>query len=98
MNQGDSSVSDASVVFMVSDVSNKVVAQSDPVALSALSTGSTSTARTSMKISSPKLWESASPDLYTVTASVMQTSNVVDTLNVSHGVRSLKIRCKSWFS
>ena len=58
--QGDSSVSDASVVFMVSDESNKVGQSDRP--LSALSTGSTSTARTSMKISSPKLWESASPD------------------------------------
>ena len=89
-NQGESSVSDASVIFVVSDESGTVVAQSNAISLSALNAGSTSTASASVKVSSPKLWQSASPNLYTVTARVMTSSQVVDTLNVSHGVRSLR--------
>jgi len=97
-NQGDSAASNSTVIFVISDDTDNIVAQSDPIALSSVDVGSSSTASVSLKISSPKLWESASPNLYTVTARVLTlSSTVVDTVNVSHGIRSLRYDANQGF-
>jgi beta-galactosidase len=67
-------------------------------AATSVAAGKTATVAQTVTVSNPKLWSTASPNLYSVVATVSAGSSVVDTYTTPFGIRTIAFDANTGFS
>lgn len=94
----DSAPAEISVLILVSERGSDSIVATAPELRVSIPAGTTATAETETPIASPRLWDLVSPNLYRARTFLRQKGKVIDSSEVTFGIRTAEFSADSGFA